>query len=78
MAKLTVSDTGEGIASEPIAISSTASTGWTRHAPTPSSAESQTGLGLAIVKAIVELHGGSVAAQSTPGLGTALTLLWKQ
>jgi len=33
-----------------------------------------TGLGLAIVKSIAELHGGSLAVESTPGQGTAVTL----
>jgi two-component system, OmpR family, heavy metal sensor histidine kinase CusS len=32
------------------------------------------GLGLAIVKAITQMHGGSVAVESTPGKGTRLTL----
>jgi two-component system, OmpR family, heavy metal sensor histidine kinase CusS len=37
---------------------------------------SGTGLGLAIVKAITQMHGGSVAVESTPGKGTRLTLLF--
>lgn len=35
---------------------------------------SGTGLGLAIVKAIVDMHGGSVAIASTPGVETTVTL----
>ena len=33
-----------------------------------------TGLGMSIVKEIVELHGGQVAIDSTPGMGTAVTI----
>ncbi|MCC2959586.1 PAS domain S-box protein [Massilia sp. IC2-278] len=33
------------------------------------------GLGLALVKSIIELHGGSVAIESTPGEGTCVTVV---
>ena len=38
-----------------------------------SRSEGGTGLGLAIVKHLVEAHGGSVMAQSQPGVGTTIT-----
>lgn len=76
IAVLTITDTGEGIAPEHLPHIfdrfyrvDTART----HQP---GAPAQTGLGLAIVKAIVELHGGTVTAASTPGQGTTLTLTW--
>jgi two-component system, OmpR family, heavy metal sensor histidine kinase CusS len=42
--------------------------------PARSSDSAGAGLGLAIVKSIMDLHGGSVSAESQPGLGTAATL----
>jgi signal transduction histidine kinase len=34
----------------------------------------ESGLGLAIARSIVEAHGGSIAAESTPGAGTTITI----
>ncbi len=45
-----------------------------RQSVAPATGEGGKGLGLAIVKRIAELHGGSVAVQSRPGQGTAVTL----
>ncbi len=68
-AEISVRDSGSGIAPE--------------HLPRvfdrfyrgdPSRSSRGTGLGLALVKSIVDLHGGSVAIESTPGRETAVTL----
>jgi two-component system, OmpR family, heavy metal sensor histidine kinase CusS len=43
-----------------------------------SSGSSGSGLGLAIVKSIMELHGGSVHAESEPGVSTRITLTFPE
>jgi two-component system, OmpR family, heavy metal sensor histidine kinase CusS len=42
--------------------------------PARRSEQGGVGLGLAIVKSIMDLHGGSVSAESQPGAGTTITL----
>jgi two-component system, OmpR family, heavy metal sensor histidine kinase CusS len=42
--------------------------------PARSSDPAGAGLGLAIVKSIMDLHGGLVSAESTPGIGTTVSL----
>jgi signal transduction histidine kinase len=38
----------------------------------PQTRESGAGLGLSLVKSLIELHGGSVTIESTPGVGTTI------
>ena len=64
--RITVRDDGEGIAPELLPRV------FERFVKGPASDGS--GLGLAIVRDIVEAHGGTVAAESAPGEGTAITV----
>ena len=71
--RLTVQDSGSGIAAEDLAHL------FDRHFQgrrpgEPARAEGGKGLGLAIVQRIVELHGGQVAVHSEPGQGTTVTM----
>ena len=68
-ARLTVRDTGRGIAAEvlprifdPFFTTKTASPG--------------SGLGLAVVQGIVRRHAGVIAVESTPGSGTTVRVYW--
>jgi len=69
--EVTVEDTGMGIAAEDLPFI------FERFRQTQNvsvSGMSGTGIGLALVKDFVELHGGSIRAESTPGKGTRFTV----
>lgn len=68
---LIVRDNGEGISEEelPYIFDRFHRADKSRHADA-----GETGLGLAIVKALVEAHGGSVAAESKPDQGTSIII----
>ncbi len=71
--EIRVQDTGSGIPPEelPRIFDRFHRADSSRHAE-----NGESGLGLAIVKALVEAHGGSVSADSTPGEGTTIHLLF--
>ena len=73
--RLTVSDTGIGIAPENIAK---ALEPFGQVDGSLSRKYEGSGLGLPLVKSIVELHGGSLTIDSTPGAGTTVTVLLPQ
>lgn len=66
-----VADTGEGISAEN--LPHVFDRFWLAD-PSRSRSSGGSGLGLAIVRNLVEAHGGTVAAASTPGHGTTFTL----
>jgi two-component system sensor histidine kinase BaeS len=66
-----VADTGEGI---PADVLPHVFDRFYRGDPARSQQDSESGLGLAIAKSIVEAHGGTIAATSTPGQGTTFTI----
>lgn len=65
-ARFTVSDTGPGIPADQLR------TVFDRYVRSDASAGA--GLGLAIARRLVEAHGGTITAESTPGAGTAITV----
>jgi signal transduction histidine kinase len=68
-AVVTVADTGVGIAAEHLPRI------WERlYRADPSRSERGLGLGLSLVKAFVTAHGGTVEAQSEPGVGSTLVV----
>ncbi|MBN1658570.1 MAG: HAMP domain-containing protein, partial [Anaerolineae bacterium] len=68
---LTVQDTGVGIAPENLPC---VFDRFYRSDEARQVHEGESGLGLAIAKAIVELHGGAIAVESTLGVGTRFTI----
>ena len=69
--KITVSDTGIGIRPEelPLVVRP-----FHRGKPAYDAAYQGAGLGLPFAKTIIEMHGGSLAIQSTQGIGTTVTI----
>jgi signal transduction histidine kinase len=68
---IVISDTGRGMTSEELTLI------WDRFYkadPSRSKERSETGLGLSIVKQLVEAHGGTIEAESVPGLGSTFKL----
>jgi signal transduction histidine kinase len=70
-AVLTVQDTGIGIASED--LDSIFARFYRAADPRARTAEG-TGIGLALVRELVRIHGGSITAKSTPGVGTRMVV----
>ena len=71
--EILVADTGVGIGPEHL---SRIFERFYRVDPARARADGGTGLGLAVVKHLVEAHGGHVAAQSAPGRGTTIAVLF--
>ncbi len=69
--QLTVRDTGQGIAPEDLPLIFNR---FYRADQSRTDETGESGLGLAIAKAVVEAHGGTIAAASQPGQGTVFTL----
>jgi signal transduction histidine kinase len=69
--EISVRDTGPGIKAEELPHLFQP---YARLSNKPTGGEKSTGLGLSIVREIVELHGGQVLAESTPGRGTTFNV----
>jgi two-component system phosphate regulon sensor histidine kinase PhoR len=69
--EITVSDTGVGIYPDALEAIFSRSTRLNKQL---TSNGAGAGVGLSIVKKVVELHGGSISATSTPGKGSAFTI----
>ena len=71
--EIAVRDTGVGIASEdrPSIFEEFRQA---RQGPGAVRQEASTGLGLALARRFVELHGGTLSVQSTPGHGSTFTV----
>jgi len=69
---ITVTDTGTGIAPEDLPH---VFERFYRGDKSRQRQEGESGLGLAIAKSIVQMHGGSIAVDSTPGEGTTFTIV---
>lgn len=70
-ARITVSDTGDGIAPEDLPYIFER---FYRADPSRSRATGGAGIGLSIIEAIVRAHGGSISVSSVPGEGSAFTV----
>ncbi|MDY0743337.1 ATP-binding protein [Paucibacter sp. R3-3] len=66
-AELVVSDTGPGIAAEQLPLLFDR---FHRVANTPARSQEGTGIGLALVRELVQMHGGTIRVESTPGQGS--------
>ncbi|HET9079925.1 MAG TPA: SpoIIE family protein phosphatase [Trebonia sp.] len=69
--EMTVADTGSGIAAEDLPHLFDR---FYRAASSTGRSTEGSGIGLALVKSLVDMHGGTITVDSTPGAGTAVTV----